>query len=284
VRTELAGWRALDAANRHRAATIARALDTLEEIIGDRDFIVLKGVDYGNRLYPSPELRPSADIDILVRRERIPDVIARLQSRGFNRRYTRYVHFSNRCPDLAFSLAAVTLEVHHSIVQRSRVRIDYDTIWRERVPFKAGRLDAWRLSDVHGLLTAVINVAKEDLATPLGRYLDIWLMLRKTPHLYGAAFVHSRQWRIANSYDAVMRIIATMFPELELPLRRRPLLDRLVATPAAAMRRNRQDIGRAGQLWRKFWLIDGFDQRLLFALDIAAAKAYGLTRRRELSA
>jgi hypothetical protein len=177
----LAGWKAMDAANRQRTRTIENAIELLPSMIGE-EFIYLKGADYSRRLYASPELRPQSDIDVLVPAHRFAGVAARLAQR-FQTVYQAATHRSPRWPDRAYDLGGVTLELHHSFVQRSRARIDYDGVWQRRQPF----MNAARVHDVDALLVSVINIAKDDLATTLLRYLDLWLMLRRDPSLFDAA-------------------------------------------------------------------------------------------------
>lgn len=269
VSPALAGWRALNTANQHRTRTIARNIESLRELIGE-EFALLKGSDYGYRLYAAPELRPQVDIDVLVLRERVDAVTERLQR--FPRVYLHNTHRSPRWPDRSFDLGDVTLEVHHSIVQRSRARIDYDALWQRRVPFRG----AARLADVDALLVSVINIAKDDLATTLVRYLDLWLMLRSDASLFDAAAARADQWRITNAFDAVMRVLGTMFPDLAIPRRRRAVFERVLPLRHAAVRRDRKrNVTRRELLWRKFWLVDGVARRALFALDTLAMSAHG---------
>jgi hypothetical protein len=273
---DLTPWRALRAANRHRVGTMERNIAALPALIGE-DFLVIKGADYGWRLYPSPELRPMGDIDILVPRERFGDVIRRVTAAGHAHHSSRLVDRSASNPDYAFDLGDVTLEVHQAIVHRSRAKIDEHAIWADRVPHSVAGIDTWRASDVDALLISVMNIAKEDLATPLIRYLDLWLMLRRDPALFAAGRRRARSWRMVNAFDAVMRATSSMFPDLRLDLARRPLFDRF------AFSLDRRRSRRMALLWRKYWLIDGIDQRLAYLASMGAAAASALLRRERMS-
>lgn len=265
----------MDAANRQRTRTIENAIELLPSMIGE-EFIYLKGADYSRRLYASPELRPQSDIDVLVPAHRFAGVATRLAQR-FQPVYQAATHRSPRWPDRAYDLGGVTLELHHSFVQRSRARIDYDGVWQRRQPF----MNAARVHDVDALLVSVINIAKDDLATTLLRYLDLWLMLRGDPSLFDAAARRAREWRIANAFHVVMRVTSELFPDLALPLRKRLLLDRLVSARSAARNRDRgKNVTRPQLLWRKLWLVDGNLLRAAFALDTAAMAVYGARQKR----
>lgn len=277
----LQAYRALDAANRRRVATIESTITTLPELIGD-EFALLKGADYAYRLYPSPELRPMGDIDVLVRHDRVAAVLARLGKAGFCRNPTRLPHFYPWCPDVAFDLGSILLEVHRSLIYRTRIRVDYEMLWRDRVPCTVAGTETWRLADCDALLVSVLNIAKGDLATPLVRYLDLWLMLRRNRDLATEAARGARRWRMVNGFDAVLRTLATMFPDLELATRSRPLFDRFIAPRDAATNRDRRRFRRPAQLWRKYWLIDGMDQRLGYLIEVTAANAWGAFHRKHL--
>jgi hypothetical protein len=280
VGNALRGWGALAAANNHRTHTLARRIESLPDLIGE-EFAILKGTDYSYRLYPSPELRPQADIDVLVREKRIDDVCARIEQRGFRRRFTAASHRSRRWPDRTYDLGDVTLEVHHRIVQRSRAKIDYDAIWERRLPFRG----ATRLSDADALLVSVMNIAKDDLAVTLLRYLDIWLMLRGDTALFGVAAARAREWQMAAAFDAVMRVLMSMFPDLAIVRPRRPLLDRLLPLRYATVHRDRRrNVARHELWWRKFWLVDGVWRPIFFALDNLAMNAGGWRRARRADA
>lgn len=274
VAPALTGWRAMEAANRARTQVIAREIESFPELIGE-EFAYMKGTDIGRRLYPAPELRPQADIDVLVPRARVDAVTARLESRGHRRFYQHANHRSRRWPDRSFDVGAVTLEIHHSFVQRSRAAIDYDGVWQRRQPF----LNAARLDDVDAMLVSVLNIAKDDLATPLLRYLDLWLMLQHDPQLFAAAEERAGEWRIRNAFHAVMRVAAVMFPDLKLSLRP-ALVDRFIdADRAAASRDRKRNVTRRELLWRKFWLVDGIVRPVVYAADDAAMTLSGLLRR-----
>jgi hypothetical protein len=270
VAPALRGWKALQTANERRAGVIRAVTESVPSLVGE-EFVFLKGSDYGRRLYPSSELRPQVDIDILVPRERVNVIAKRLEQLGHRRFYLVPSHASQRWPDQSFDLGEVTLELHHSFVQRSRARIDYDEIWQRRRPFA----NAARLDDADAMLASVINIAKDDLAVPLIRYLDLWLMLQSDPALFDVAARRARTWRIANAFHAVMRTASTLFPDLPVSLPQRAL-DTLIAPRGAAIRRDRgRNVTRLQLLWRKWWLIDGVARRIGFVLDAAMMSVEG---------
>ncbi len=281
VTDELNGWRAFDAANRHRTVTLTRTISGLPSLLGE-EFILLKGSDVANRLYSSPELRPMGDIDVLVPLQAIDGITRRMISKGLRPRYTRLTHFSRRNPDLAFDLGVVTLEVHHSIVHRASARIDYAALWRARARTSVAGVDLWRLADADALIAAALTIAKDNLAAPLIRYLDLWLILRDQPQLAAEAMARARDWRVENAVYAILRIASTLFPQFRLSIESRPSLERLIVSRCGQHVSDARRIPCLTRLWRKYWLLDRIDLRVRYFAAITTAAAYGLWRRSEL--
>lgn len=279
LRAGLASWRALEAANRHRTAALERRITQLPQLLGE-DFLLLKGSDLARRLYPSPELRPMGDIDVLVRPERVNAITARLAAANIKPHFSRLVDLSARNPDLAFDLGEVTLEVHRAIVHRAMARIDYDAVWQRRVEARVAGIEAYRLDDADAFLTSVMNIVKDNLAAPLLRHLDLWLMLRD-PGLLPEVTERAREWRVRNALQVVLRSTRAIFPDVPAP-RPRAFLDRWVAPQSAAVSRDLEEMSRPTRLWRKWWLIDTTPMRLRYALEIGAAMVSGLTHRDRL--
>ncbi|HXG59129.1 MAG TPA: nucleotidyltransferase family protein [Thermoanaerobaculia bacterium] len=269
----LAGWRALAAAHRRRTEVIRRTILALPSLI-EEDFALLKGSDLAWRLYPQPELRPMGDIDILVRSDTLERVIARLGRKGFRRNRSRLQHYSPRNPDLAFDLGDVTLEVHHSIVYRSAAKIDYDDLWNRRKPLQLDGVTLQRLDDTDAAVVAAMNVAKDHLCAPLIKHLDLWLMVRADARLASAVLARAAEWKARNAVHAAFGLASLLFTELSPPPAR-PLFDRLV-THSALEHRDLRRLPAMVRWWRKFWLLDRLDFRMLYAADIILARIYGM--------
>src|SRR5216683_563798 len=62
----LVSYRVMERLNNARAMVIEEELRRLIEILSGEEIVLLKGADYGHRLYERASLRPMADIDIFV--------------------------------------------------------------------------------------------------------------------------------------------------------------------------------------------------------------------------
>jgi hypothetical protein len=267
--------RATDRLSAGRAAILEEELQRLIELLSDEEIILLKGADYGHRLYGTPALRPMADIDILVPSERIASVSARMEAAGHHRSYHGGATWRLRSAhEYVFTTDKSLIEVHQSFVQRSRTTIDYESVWRRRVAMAGFPKNVFRLDDVDAITYHALSQAMDEFEGRLIRDLDLWLMLRASPQALERVVARATEWSCRNALFSALTLAASVFPDLHtetydrltdsiLPSgRRRFLVDRVLPNPLA--RRFREKPSRATQLWRKFWLIDSMPRRLAF--------------------
>lgn len=259
-----------------RAAALDLAVARVGELLRGEPFLFLKGADYRYRLYTRTWLRPMQDIDVLVPVARADAVTRRLEDHGLPRRFpggavARLASYHER----VFDLGDVTLEVHHSFIQRIRYHVDYDAVWRRRAPLDAGGLAAQRLGDTDAIMYHAISLANDQFAVPLVRYLDFWLLCRNGARELAEAVSEARRWRAERALYGALRQTGRVFPEFETDSVRRAralllarpsrwFLDRAVL-PGESERPSSK-ITRSRELWRKFWLISGFPRRAAFAV------------------
>lgn len=270
----------------HTALTAVRieAQRKLSTALADEPFVFLKGGDFMHRLYPRPELRPMNDLDLLVPSHRMRAVCERLERQGLTPHYpgapatlVRSYH------ERAFIMDDVLVEVHQSFIQRPRHRVDYDGIWRRRVPLETTTIKAARLDDVDALAYQALTMAVDQFVVPLLRCVDFWLLAHVAPGVVAAAAERACEWRIAHAFYGALRQTARALPEFLTPEveaamaavvtpRERRFLDRWVL-PARPPKGH--DSRPALRLWRKFWLMDATDRRLAFLCYYAWASAAG---------
>lgn len=294
VRTALDRVRALKRLNTRRSDMLLVAARRLGEILHDEPFVFLKGVDYRHRLYQEPALRPMQDIDILVPRARMTVVSRTLVARGLSL-VPRSVVWPDPYPlsvvaelpshhERLFRLGDVSVDAHHSFVQRSRNRVDYEAVWNRKVRFVAPGITGYRLADTDALVYHTLSMAAEEFSIPLLRYIDLWLMVRGDPDICEAAVQLARDWDVERALYGAFRLASRLLPELEdlgpgRAMRRllspsvRRFLDRRVL-PDPWEHGDGREPRRAVQVWRKLCLMDGFKHRAMFGLY----HGYALTR------
>lgn len=288
VRNAMTAMSAMMRASAARTRIVLDAFATLPGLLADVPFIVLKGCDFATRLYPSPELRPMADIDVLVRESDFERACALLKARGAVRqRPATAVARSRSHHEAAFSVGNVTLEPHQRFAQRWRHRIDYDALWRRAEPFRFRDVDALRLSDADAFVYETLSISLKYFESPLIRFVDLWLMLQKKEELLEQGAEVAREWRARHVYYSVLRYGGAIFPEFRgerfdrvlralLPRNRRDFLDRRVIPPPS--RGEKHAPRRGAQLWQKFWLLDDMRSRLGLAASHAAGTISGSLR------
>lgn len=269
-----------------RTALLREALPRLAAALAGEPFVLLKGADYRHRLYPHPDLRPMDDVDILVPRERMDEVCARLASVGLRPGFpagpvSRVPSYHER----VFEWDGVIVEVHHSFIQRPRHRIDYAAVWGRRLSLEAEGWRGARLDDADGLAYHALSLSVDAFAVPLIRYVDLWLLLRRAPEALERAAARAREWQAVHAFYGAFRQAFRLFPELQTAERAavvegllrapaRAFVDRFVLPRPREHGRERQ-VGRGLQLWRKFWLMDNLRRRAGFALHHVYAAAAG---------
>lgn len=276
---------ALRQAYRLRTQIVLRTLQRLMDILESEPVILLKGCDYIFRLYSAPHLRQMADIDFLVPRTRYEAVIERLRRAGLQQNFPAGA--ASRLAshhESVFHMERVTIEPHHSFIQRPRHAVDYDAIWERRVPMRGGDVAAFRLSDEDAILYAALSLAIKQFNVPLIRYLDLYLLFEKYEGALDPLVGRAHQWRIERAFFCALHQTRLIFPEMAPRLE--PAESRLLTAEEREFLRRRvlpkETLGqntRAQQLWRKFHLMDGYGERLSFlAYHVYATLAGNLRR------
>jgi hypothetical protein len=252
-----------------------QAARTLVETLGPDGCLFIKGFDYRFRLYARPELRPSADLDVFIPLERVDDAIARLTSAGGRLAFSKGTALWGRdYYEVGLDIGEVRIEIHRTIGQRLRTSVDYESVWAQREPFRAGDFETRRLAPLHAMGVHVLNLAKDELSSPLIRFVDFFLMLRLWPDLVPALPELARAWRIERALYGSLRLVTALFREVEteaitqamegvLSPGARRFLDASVIPNRLKTLSGHRD-GRVLQLWRKWWLTDGVARRAVF--------------------
>ena len=295
VRAGLDRTRALERINARRSAILTAAERRVGEILHDEPFVFLKGADYGHRLYPEPALRPMQDIDILVPRSRMRAVAETLMAGGLTLvprlavwakpyAFSAVAELPSHHEQL-FRLGDVSVDVHHSFVQRSRNGVDYAAVWERKVGFAEPGFPGYRLANTDALVYHALSMATEEFSIPLLRYVDLWLMVRAEADICEGAVQRARDWEVERALYGAFWLASRLLPEIEdlgvgramrrllSPSARRFLVRRVLPDPWE--HGDGREPRRTVQVWRKLCLIDGFKHRATFGLYHAYALARG---------
>jgi hypothetical protein len=216
------------------------------------------------------------DIDVLIEAEQFESVCKRAVDSGFVQqpatRAARYPEHHER----AFLLGKILVEFHQAFIQRPRHRIDYDAIWRRRVPLEIGSCRAFRLDEVDALTYHALSMAIDEFQVRLIRFVDLWLLLHQRNGIAIAAVERAGSWQAKTALYGALTQACRLFPDFRtpeidqairsvLPLHKRRFIDRWVL-PTPIELRHRRPPHRSVQLWRKACLLDNSARRVEFAL------------------
>jgi hypothetical protein len=275
---------ALDRTNRLRCRVFEDSLMKIVDLLEGESMIILKGTDYAYRLYPAPHVRPRTDIDVLVRRERVPAVASRLKSAGIKPEYPAGpVARVSGYHEAVFHVGNVTVEVHHSFIQRARNSVDYEGVWRRATTWSGLDTRLLQLDAIDTLVYHAINMSSDQFTNPLFRHLDVWLLLHDQQEVLPAAVARAKEWATRRALYGALRQTSRYFPELQTPAVENAMRELLPSAVRAFLDRwilpdpwlPRKPYSATRKFWKKFWLIDDAFHRAAFLLYQAYAVVAG---------
>jgi hypothetical protein len=279
-------FRALSTFYRKRYELARDAILELQRVLGPDAFLLLKGADYCHRLYPRPELRPMADVDILIPAAEFPAAIKQLAAAGYPRKYSDFgAAFAPGHHEYSVEVGDVHVEPHRSFAQRVRARIDYAGMWRRREWFDSGGIGAHRLSPADAILCHAFNLALDEFSSQLIRYVDLFFLLQLYEGELPECVARAKAWGIERALFGALHLVSNLFPVLmtanvkeaidsllDVPTRRF-LVDHVLPDPR--MEPSGHVTGRYVQLWRKFSLMDRHWRRLALCVHTAYETTVG---------
>ena len=233
-------------------AEMVRVTDCLAQNGIDR--LLLKGMVLGELLYPDPALRPSSDIDVMVRHEQLGQAQAVLRDLGYTIQPGRQLDFQlARSYDIPYVRATtsgqpVLLELHWNLAEPGLFNLDVATLWARAQQLEVNHHTLPTLSLEDLLLHLTIHIRKHryvglrwlvdvsELLRGYGQQLD-WSYLVRTARQAGAGTLFYVTLHLAQELMGVKVPASVMQALRPSPLRRwllRPFMDAQV--PLRAIR------------------------------------------------
>ena len=188
---------------RHEFARLIKALNT--------DIMPLKGLLLRELVYPEPGLRPSGDIDLLVRSPAIKHAEAVLQSLGYNpdeSQHPKNWYQPQNCHHLVpYRLPDrdVLVEIHWDLAPpRTQLDMNIEAIWRRAAPGNLAGCPVYLITPEDLLLHICLHAFSWVQTVPsrtlprLHRLIDIAEVLRKYKTQLDWDFIHdtAQKWEI----------------------------------------------------------------------------------------
>ncbi len=242
--------------------------------------ILLKGISYAEFLYDDAAERPMSDIDLLVPPAdhcQAAHILRRLGYwwAGAPRQLSPWNHA------VAFKRKGASIDLHRSIMQPLRSRIDIAAIWHRAKPMRAvhGNADGSTTSvtgDVRHLdfvdeaVLHLAHIARHELMVPLVNYVDAIRLLSRVDR--AEVKQRAQSFRLGRAIGATMNIVSALADDVS-DHGGRALL------PSVAEICALRPVPRRLQLMRKALLVDGAPELLgLMAVGARGHFAHRLRR------
>jgi hypothetical protein len=210
---------------------------------------VLKGLAYERTLYPRAGVRPTSDVDLLVRDRDRRAAFGVLDRLGFEPRAAAPGFDEPDYHEVAWNRGHVEIDLHLALAPYARCKIDYDAVWREMRPLVLGTANCQVLAPSHAAVFHALHMAIDHFDVP-ALYLADLARLLATAGDVAAARAAARAWRCARPLETSLALAAAFQPTWAAALA-------LGAAPAHATRVAASYGGvarlpRPAQLWRKY--------------------------------
>ena len=220
--------------------------------------ILLKGISYARLLYAEPAERPMSDVDLLVPPD-MHDAAARVLRRlGYwvagSPRQRSPLHHA-----VGFKRKGASIDLHRSMIQPLRARIDVAGLWQRAVP--APEVDsqpdgplaghARRLDPVDEAVIHLGHIARHELLVPIINYVDAVRLMRRVPGAPDAVRTRAREFRLGRAVHAALAMTDALTrggPDCSPPPAPMPALAEVLAY---------RPVWRPLQFVRKAWLVEG---------------------------
>lgn len=227
-----------------RERTLAETLSALAE--HRIPVILLKGISYAGDLYADPAERPMSDIDLMVPPRQHDDACRVLRRLGYwhagSAQQLSALHHA-----ACFKRKDAAIDLHRSMLQPWRSRMDIDALWRRARP-AADRPWALRLEAVDETVVHLAHIARHELGVPAINYVDAARLVARVPGGQAAVLERARSFRLTRAVRAALDMTEAL-------THGRPHGRTLLPSPAEVLAFRRA--GRTVQLVRKAALVEG---------------------------
>jgi hypothetical protein len=211
--------------------------------------ILLKGISYAATIYADPAERPMSDIDLMVppaAHDRAAHALRRLGywAAGSHRQASRMHHA------VCFRRRDVAIDLHRSMVQPLRSRIDIQGLWRRARPAAERSDGSMRLEPVDEAVVHLAHTARHELRVPAINYIDAARLMARVSG--SAVLARAREFRLGRAVGAAMAMTRALTRGSAL---RWPALMSVLPDPGEILAFG--PIARPVQLARKISLVEG---------------------------
>lgn len=219
--------------------------------------VVLKGLAYETRLYPSPGSRPTSDVDLLVPNDKRRTAFGVLDQLGFEPRAAAPGFDDADYHEVAWGRRGIEIDLHLALAPFARCRIDYAAVWGEARPFRLGQTDAFALAPSHAAIFHALHMAIDHFAVPAIYLVDMARMLATSGDRREAEAT-ARAWHCRKPLVTALALTAALLPKWAAANHQPAAPAGLMAARVVTGYGSIQALPRAEQLLRKLAHFDAF--------------------------
>ena len=213
---------------------LARTEQALDLLLGAGIVpVALKGLDTLHRFYNSFDERTLDDVDLLVRQEQLRPALEALQSGGWllppEPQRTHYIRSSHHLPLRSPGPIPVEFELHWSLAQEMRYRIDDAGLFERALPANVAGREVLRLADTDLVAHLLIHHFSHYFDCRLKWLVDLHALAHQPGFEWAAVAERARSWEATAASGISLVHLHKLWPELISA----DVLDRL---PVAAWR------------------------------------------------
>ncbi len=189
-----------------RARTLHDVVSTLDRLA--IPVILFKGISYARSIYSDAAERPMSDIDLMVPAKAHADAARVLRRLGYweagsLRQASRFHHA------VCFKRKDAAIDLHRSVMQPYRSRIDMADLWKRASPahehtHRAYGNNLLRFAPVDEAVLHLAHIARHELRVPCINYVDAARLLDEIPDGRNRVLARARTFRIRRGVAAAI--------------------------------------------------------------------------------
>ena len=225
-RASIVGPRAIEALAGLRAKTrvdnlllLARLEEALDLLLADGIRpIALKGADVLHRLYTAFDERTLDDVDLLVPREQRDRAIALLEGAGWRGpsepERTHWFRSSFELPLASPGPVPVAFEIHWSLGQAKRYRVDAGALFRRAVPAEVAGRGVLRLEDHDAVAHLLLHHVQHYFDRRLKWIVEIGRIARQAGFRWSEVAARLESWGGRGAAGLALAHVGKLFPDI----------------------------------------------------------------------
>jgi len=180
--------------------------------------VALKGVDFLHRLYRSFDERSIDDVDLLVPRAQRDLAIATLERAGFNGpgepERTHWFRSHYELPLTSPGPVHVAFDIHWSLGQTMRYRVDADAVQARAVPLEIGGRSILRLDDHDAVAYLLLHHVKHYFGRRLKWVIEIGMLSQAPGFSWRRVALRLEEWGGRAAAGLALAHVRKLFPEM----------------------------------------------------------------------